>query len=161
MTKAYELTTEDIEYLRHGDRALKLRLYKPRGAGPFPAVVDVHGGAWGKGSLEECRGRDEALAQAGLLVAAIDFRDGNDGYPTALVLRILLQQPFVSVALYVGTERGPVFLVDEIDDHPPQLGRVLELVLRFVEDQRERSFFVAERFERVSIVIEELVAVAR
>jgi acetyl esterase len=85
MTNAYEYTTEDIEYLRHGDRALKLRLYKPRAAGPFPTVVDLHGGAWGKGSLEECRGRDEALARAGLLVAALDFRDGKDGYPTALV----------------------------------------------------------------------------
>jgi acetyl esterase len=85
MTKSYEFTTEDIEYLRHGERALKLRLYKPRGEGPFPAVVDLHGGAWGKGSLEECRGRDEVLAKAGLLVAALDFRDGNDGYPTALV----------------------------------------------------------------------------
>ena len=85
MTKAYEFTTEDLEYLRHGDRGLKLRLYKPRGAGPFPAVVDVHGGAWGKGSLEDCRGRDEVLAKSGLLVAALDFRDGNDGYPTALV----------------------------------------------------------------------------
>ena len=85
MTKVYEFTTEDIEYLRHGDKALKLRLYKPRGAGPFPAVVDLHGGAWGKGSLEECKGRDEALAKAGLLVAALDFRDGNHGYPTALI----------------------------------------------------------------------------
>ena len=85
MTKTYEFTTEDIEYLRHGERGLKLRLYKPRGAGPFPAVVDLHGGAWGKGSLEECRGRDEALAKSGLLVAALDFRDGSDGYPTALV----------------------------------------------------------------------------
>src|ERR1700704_3930513 len=73
MTKTYEFTTEDIEYLRHGDRALKLRLYKPRGAGPFPAVVDLHGGAWGKGSLEECRGRDEVLAKSGLLVAGLDF----------------------------------------------------------------------------------------
>ena len=85
MSTTYEFTTEDIEYLRHGERALKLRLYKPKGAGPFPLVVDLHGGAWGKGSLEECKGRDEALARAGLLVAALDFRDGKDGYPTALV----------------------------------------------------------------------------
>jgi acetyl esterase len=85
MTQAYEFTTEDIEYLRHGDGALKLRLYKPRGAGPFPAVVDLHGGAWGKGGFEECRGRDEVLAKSGLLVAAPDFRQGDDGYPTALV----------------------------------------------------------------------------
>ena len=85
MTTTYEFTTEDLVYLRHGERALKLRLYKPRGAGPFPAVVDLHGGAWGKGSLEECKGRDEALAKSGLLAVALDFRDGNDGYPTALV----------------------------------------------------------------------------
>ena len=85
MTSTYEFTTEDLEYLRHGDRGLKMRLYKPVGAGPFPAVIDIHGGAWGKGSLEECRGRDEALARAGILVAGIDFRDGNDGYPTALI----------------------------------------------------------------------------
>jgi acetyl esterase/lipase len=84
-TKTYEFVTEDIEYLRHGDKALKLRLYKPRGTGPFAAVVDLHGGAWGKGSLEECRGRDEVLAKSGLLVAALDFRDGDHGYPTALV----------------------------------------------------------------------------
>lgn len=82
---SHDYTTEDVEYLRHADRALKLRLYKPGGAGPFPAVVDLHGGAWGKGSLEECRARDEVLAKAGLLVAALDFRDGNFGYPTALV----------------------------------------------------------------------------
>jgi acetyl esterase len=85
MTTTHEFTTDDLEYLRHGDRALKLRLYKPGGTGPFLTVVDLHGGAWGKGSLEECRGRDEALARSGLLVAALDFRDGNDGYPTALV----------------------------------------------------------------------------
>ena len=85
MTKTYEFTTEDIEYLRVGERALKLRLYKPRGTGPFAAVVDLHGGAWGKGSLEECKGRDEVLAKSGLLVAALDFRQGEDGYPSSLV----------------------------------------------------------------------------
>jgi acetyl esterase len=85
MPSTYEFTTEDVEYLHHGDLALKLRLYKPRGSGPFPVVIDLHGGAWGKGSLEECKGRDEVLARSGLLVAALDFRDGNHGYPTALV----------------------------------------------------------------------------
>jgi acetyl esterase len=83
--QTFEFTTEDVEYLHHGDKPLKLRLYKPRGSGPFPVVVDLHGGAWGKGSLEECKGRDEVLARSGLLVAALDFRDGNHGYPSALV----------------------------------------------------------------------------
>jgi acetyl esterase len=81
----YEFTTEDFDYVRHGDRAFNMRLYKPTGPGPFAAVVDIHGGAWGKGSLEECKGRDEVLARSGLLIAAVDFRDGNYGYPTALV----------------------------------------------------------------------------
>ncbi len=85
VTAPYEFTTEDIEYLRHGTRGLKVRLYQPRGAGPFPLVIDLHGGAWSKGSIDECRGRDEVLAQHGLLVAALDFRDGKDGYPTALI----------------------------------------------------------------------------
>jgi acetyl esterase/lipase len=85
MPTTYEFSTEDVEYLRHGDTALKLRLYKPRGSGSFPAVIDLHGGAWGKGSLEECKARDEVLARSGLLVAGLDFRDGNHGYPTALV----------------------------------------------------------------------------
>ena len=84
-SKTFEFTTEDVEYLRHDDTALKLRLYKPVGPGPFAAVVDLHGGAWGKGSLVECKGRDEVLARSGLLVAAPDFRDGKFGYPTALV----------------------------------------------------------------------------
>ena len=85
MPTTYEFSTEDVEYLRHGDTALKLRLYKPRGSGPFPAVIDLHGGAWGKGSLEECKARDEVLARSGLLTVGLDFRDGNHGYPSALV----------------------------------------------------------------------------
>jgi len=40
----YAITTEDVEYLRHGDRRLVARLYRPTGAGPFAAVVDLHGG---------------------------------------------------------------------------------------------------------------------
>ena len=35
----YEFSTEDFEYVRHGDRALKLRVFRPRGDGPFPAVI--------------------------------------------------------------------------------------------------------------------------
>jgi hypothetical protein len=35
-----------VEYLRHGDKPLLARIYKPRGAGPFPAMVECHGGAW-------------------------------------------------------------------------------------------------------------------
>ena len=42
----YEFAVEDVEYLRHGDTALLARLFRPHGQGPFPAVVELHGGAW-------------------------------------------------------------------------------------------------------------------
>jgi len=45
----YEIDVEDVEYLRHGSKPLLMRLYKPRGTGTFPLVVDLHGGAWGRG----------------------------------------------------------------------------------------------------------------
>lgn len=79
-----DFTTEDIEYLRHGDRGLTLRLFRPAGNGPFPVVIDLHGGAWNKGDLNECASRDEHLAGAGLAAAALDFRHAADGYPTSL-----------------------------------------------------------------------------
>ena len=82
--RTHEITIEDIEYLRHGDRAMKLRLIRPEGKGPFPVVVDLHGGAWNKGDLSECQSRDEYLAKRGIAGAALDFRHAADGYPTSL-----------------------------------------------------------------------------
>ena len=81
----FEFTTEDHDYLRHGERALKLRVFRPRGDGPFPAVIDLHGGAWCNGDLNECKARDEVLAASGLVAIALDFRHAEDGYPTSLI----------------------------------------------------------------------------
>jgi len=78
-------TAEDIEYLHHGGRPMALRLFRPAGAGPFPAVVDLHGGAWTDGDLNGCQARDAVLAEAGIAAAALDFRQAGDGYPTSLV----------------------------------------------------------------------------
>jgi len=83
-TGPHEFTTQDVAYLRHGDRALMARLFIPRGDGPFAAVVDLHGGAWTGGDLAECKDRDEALARSGFVVAALNFRHAGDGYPTSL-----------------------------------------------------------------------------
>jgi acetyl esterase len=82
--QTYEFATEDTEYLRHGDQRLMARLFRPRGQGPFPAVIDLHGGAWTSGDLQECQARDEALAGSGIVVAALNFRHAGDGYPTSL-----------------------------------------------------------------------------
>lgn len=83
-SKAFEFTTEDIEYLRHGDKPLTARLFKPRGAGPFPAAIDLHGGAWTSGDLADCQARDEVLAKSGIVTIALNFRHAGDGYPTSL-----------------------------------------------------------------------------
>ena len=70
----YEIDIEDVEYLRHGDTPLLARLFKPRGSGPFPAIVELHGGAWCLGDRLQDTTINEQLARRGILVAALDFR---------------------------------------------------------------------------------------
>lgn len=81
----YEIDVTDVEYLRHGDKPLLARLYKPRGTGPFPIVVDLHGGAWTKKDRTSDAGTDEPLAKSGVIVVALDFRMPPDArYPGSL-----------------------------------------------------------------------------
>ena len=84
-TDIQEIISEDIEYLRHGDRSMILRLSRPAGTGPFPIIVDLHGGAWCNGGIDECQARDEILVDSGFATAALEFRDAGDGYPTSLI----------------------------------------------------------------------------
>lgn len=71
---AYEISVADVAYQRRDGRPLLARLYRPRGQGPFPAVVEVHGGAWSTGDRLNNAPLDAALAAAGIVVMAIDFR---------------------------------------------------------------------------------------
>ena len=80
----HAFTTETVEYIRHGDTPYMMKLYKPSGDGPFPMVIDLHGGAWSNGDLADCDARDQVLAASGLLVAAANFRHAAEGYPTSL-----------------------------------------------------------------------------
>lgn len=70
----YEVDIEDVEYLRHGDTPLLARMFKPRGSGPFPIMVELHGGAWVRGDRLIGNAANEALARNGVIVAALDFR---------------------------------------------------------------------------------------
>lgn len=72
--KIYDVEIEDVEYLRHGDTPLLARLFKPRGQGPFPAIIDLHGGAWNLGDRLMDVAINKPLAQSGVVVAALDFR---------------------------------------------------------------------------------------
>jgi len=78
-----DFTIEDLEYCRHGDTPLMMRLFRPKGDGPFPVIIDLHGGAWNTGDLSGCQVRGEVLVKAGFAVAAVDFRQGADRYPAS------------------------------------------------------------------------------
>lgn len=80
-----DFTTADIEYLRLGDKPLLARLYRPRGDGLHPAVVEVHGGAWTTNDRTVNVAIHEALARAGVFVMAIDFRMPPEArYPASI-----------------------------------------------------------------------------
>ena len=70
----YQVTVEDIEYRRVDGEPLLARLYRPQGSGPFPSVVGVHGGAWMSGDRLQNEAIDRAVASAGAVVMALDFR---------------------------------------------------------------------------------------
>src|SRR6516165_7377192 len=83
--KTHEIDMEDVEYLRHGSKPLLARLFKPRGTGPFPALVDVHGGAWNLSDRLADTIINEALATSGVVVAALDFRMPPEAsYPASM-----------------------------------------------------------------------------
>src|SRR5262245_44397768 len=81
----HQFDVEDIEYLRHGDKPLLARVFRPRGEGPFPALVECHGGAWCLSDRTTERLRHEAMAKNGIVSIALDFRSGNeDPYPSSV-----------------------------------------------------------------------------
>ena len=69
------IRTEDVEYFRPaGSAPLLARYYRPEGRGPFPAVLEVHGGAWTSGDRLNNVAIGEYLAAHGIVVLSIDFR---------------------------------------------------------------------------------------
>jgi acetyl esterase len=82
---AYEFTVKDIVYRRDGDKQRLARLYQPAGTGPFPAVLQVHGGAWNNKDRTDGQNAALDLAEAGIVVLAIDFRNAPEApYPASL-----------------------------------------------------------------------------
>src|SRR4051794_19207149 len=79
-----EFTTEDIVYRRDAANELRALVYKPVGTGPFPAIIEIHGGAWNSGDRTNNPAIAEGLAASGVVVASIDFRMGGDQYPSSL-----------------------------------------------------------------------------
>jgi len=83
-TKTEALDMEDVEYLRHGDKPLFMRIIRPAGAGPFPCMVELHGGVWTENDRTRSKTHHEAMVKAGIAIAALDFRQGDGGYPGSM-----------------------------------------------------------------------------
>lgn len=68
----------DVPYLQVDGTTLLARVYRPEGDGPFPVLLDVHGGAWNSGDRLNNAVFNSALADKGILVVAVDFRLAPD-----------------------------------------------------------------------------------
>jgi acetyl esterase len=70
----FDLAVNDVELRQNtAGRMLMARIYQPNGAGPFPTVLDLHGGAWNRKDRLAEEPMDRALAASGLLVVAVDM----------------------------------------------------------------------------------------
>jgi acetyl esterase len=81
----FQIDERDVEYQNLAGKLWLARVYQPKGTGPFPTIVDVHGGAWHNGDRTNNAGIDRVLAANGILVAALDFRQPPEaGYPASI-----------------------------------------------------------------------------
>jgi len=81
----HQVAFEDVEYGGPDGARLLARIYRPAGAtGPWPTLVDVHGGAWAYFDRTVDAYIDTALAACGMVVVALDFRQAPHRYPAAV-----------------------------------------------------------------------------
>ena len=78
-----QFTTENICYVKHGDRQIMARFFKPAGGSAAPLYIDLHGGAWNNGDLNDRTGLGEYCASRGVAMLTLNFRHAADGYPTS------------------------------------------------------------------------------
>lgn len=80
-----EIKQFDVDFRRAAKRELKARVYQPQGAGPFPVLLDLHGGAWNNKDRFANVPMCEAVAKSGVLVVSIDMtRAPEEPYPVSL-----------------------------------------------------------------------------
>jgi acetyl esterase len=83
-------------------------VYRPVGDGPFPAVVEVHGGAWDGGTRLSDATLNEHLASSGVVVVAIEFRRPPEGaFPGSV-------QDVNAAVRWVRSNSGPLHLAGPI-----------------------------------------------
>ena len=81
----FEIKTWDVEFHKTPARMLMARIYQTQGAGPFPALLDLHGGAWNNKDRTANSMMDESLARGGILVVAVDLTRAPEAtYPASV-----------------------------------------------------------------------------
>ena len=66
--------TPDIEFLNNGVDSFKCDAFIPQGAGPFPVIIDIHGGGWVGGDKDSMmRYQQEYFAAAGYCVFSVQY----------------------------------------------------------------------------------------
>src|SRR5580765_5041335 len=85
-TAKFEITVTEVDVRRTpAGRLLMARVYQPNGAGPFPTVLDLHGGAWNAKDRHAEEPMDRALAASGIVVVAIDLTLASEApYPACV-----------------------------------------------------------------------------
>src|SRR3984885_9474575 len=70
----FGVKVSEVEYRRtKAGRQLMARIYEPAATGPFPTVLDLHGGAWNAKDRKAEEPMDRAIAESGVLVVAVDL----------------------------------------------------------------------------------------
>ena len=86
----FELKVSEVPFRKNtAGRQLMARIYQPvstnAGAGPFPVVLDLHGGAWQRKDRTAEEPMDRAIASSGVLVVAIDMTISKEApYPACV-----------------------------------------------------------------------------
>jgi acetyl esterase/lipase len=83
----FELKVSEVEFRRAASgRMLMARIYQPQGVGPFPTLLDLHGGAWNNKDRLANEPMDRAVTASGVLVVAIDLTLAPDApYPASVL----------------------------------------------------------------------------
>jgi len=86
----FEIKVFEVPFRKNANgRQLMARIYQPqpsgKNAGPFPTLLDLHGGAWHRKDRTANEPMDRALAASGVLVVAIDMTlSGEAPYPASV-----------------------------------------------------------------------------
>jgi acetyl esterase len=129
-----DVVVEDVPYATPDGEPLLARVYAPRDGGPWPALVDVHGGAWTLFDRTVDAQFDAGLAARGTVVVALDFRQApSHRFPTA-VADVVAGIRFVranaarlrvrpdAIGVIGGSSGGHLALLAALRPHAPEHG---------------------------------------